>query len=322
MDTGTSAGPSRSRTTTQQVPFANQPADASTCRHLFQLELKCSTQPCCSPTVNSTKDVSSAYESVKSLVTAEAQLSGQSERALGKRKVQDAAAQFLHGSDLEPSYGTGRTIKTPVVLLLEQQKREKQDAQTRAGAITVSSSEAVELPVLHELDGSDSGSDEPLAKKHAKRGRPATGSRKTHNKGNENAPPPPTKHRSKAKKALGLGDGPADEATNHMKKAMGRRRKVASDAGPPSPTTACGGINSGGGSKVQVLQEKDAPTNVQRKRKERVKALLDASAKDENEHVPPRKKSRRADRPTGRFVVLFSLVFWPFLLWCSVVHVV
>jgi len=303
MDTGTSAGPSRPRTTAQRAPFAGQLADASTYFYIFQLELKCSSQPCSSLTVNSTKDVSSASEGAKSLVTAKAHLSGKSERALGKRKAQDAAAQFLHHSDLEPSDGTGRSIKTPVVLLLEQQKRENQDAQKRAGAITMSTSEPVEPPLLHELDGSD---DEPLAKKYAKRGRPVTGSRKKHNKGSENVPPPPTKHRSKAKKALGLGDGPADEATNHMKKTMGRRRKVAPDAGPPSPTTACGGVNSGAGSKVQVLQEKDASTNVPRKRKVRVKALLDASAKDENDHEPPRKKSRRADPPARRYAVLFS----------------
>jgi hypothetical protein len=260
----------------------------------FQFELKCSTQPCSSLTVDSTKDVSSAFE-----------------RAFGKRKVQDVGAQFLHYSDLEPSYGTGQTIKTPVVLLLE---REKQDTQRRAGAITVSTSELVEPPVLHELDGSDAESDEPLAKKYAKPGRPVSRSRKKHNKGDDSAPPLPTKHRSKAKKTL---DGPANEATNYMKKTMGRRRKVTTDAGPPSPTTACGGVNLGGGSKVQVLQEKKARTNVPRKRKERVKALLDASAKDENDHEPPRKKSRRADPPAERYAVLFSppssslgYVFW------------
>ena len=169
----------------------------------------------------------------------------------------------------------------------------------------MSTSESVEPPPpLHELDGSDSESDEPLAKKHAKRVRPVTGSRKKYNEGNENAAPPPTKSRSKAKKAL--GSGPADEATNRAEKTMGRRRKVAPDDGPPPPTTARGGVNSGGGSKVQVLREKNAPTNVPRKRKERVKALLDASAKDENEHEPPRKKSRRADPPARRYAVLFS----------------
>ena len=263
-----------------------------------QLERKCSTQPCSFPTVKSTKDAS--------LLTTKSHPSGKSKRALGKRKVQDAAAQLSRYSDVEPFCGAAPTIKSPVVLLLEQQKREKQDAQRKAGAIAVPTSEPVEPPALREVDGSGSESDEPLAKKHAKRVRPVTGSRKKHNEGNENAAPPPTKRRSKAKKALGLGDGPADEATNHMEKTTGRHRKVARDAGPPPPTTARGGVNSGGGSKVQVLREKDAPTNVPRKRKERVKALLDASGKDENEHEPPRKKSRRADPPARRYAVPFS----------------
>jgi len=291
----------------------------------FQLEPKCLTQPCSSLTVNSIKDACSASERAESLLTAKTRPSGRNKRATGKRKVQDAAALSRY-SDLEPFCGAAPTIKTPVVLLLEQQKREKQDAQRRAGAIAVSTSESVEPPALHELGESDSESDEPLAKKHAKRVRPVTGSRKKHNEGNENAAPPPTKSRSKAKKALGPGSGPADKATNHVEKTMGRRRKVAPDADPPPPTTARGGANSGSGSKVQVLREKNAPTNVPRKRKERVKALLDPSAKDENEHEPPRKKSRRADPPARRYVVLFppppsSLGLVSFL-WCSIVHVV
>ena len=169
----------------------------------------------------------------------------------------------------------------------------------------LSTSEPVEPPALHELDGSDSESDEPLAKKHTKRVRPATRTRKKRNEGNENAPPPPTKSRSKPKKTLGAG--PADEAPDHVEKAIGRHRKVAPDPGPPPLTTARGGVNSGGGSKIQVLQDKDATMNVPRKRKEHVKALLDSSAKDESEHGPPRKKSRRADAPARRYAVFFSL---------------
>ena len=267
----------------------------------FRLEQKCSTQPYSSLTVNSTKDVCSASERAKSLVTAKSHLSEKSKRALGKRAVQDAAAQPSRHSDLGPTCGAAPTIKTPGVLLLEQQKREKQEVQRRrAGAI-----EPVEPLALHELDGSDSESDEPLAKKHAKRVRPVTGSRKKHNQGNENAPPPPTKRRSRAKKAPGLGDGTVDEATDHMEKAMSRHHKVAPDAGPP-PSKTARGVSLRDGSKVQVLQEKDAPTNVPRKRKERVKALLYESAKGENEHEPPRKKSRRVDPPAGRYAVLLS----------------
>jgi hypothetical protein len=264
------------------------------------------TQPYSSFAVNTTKDVCPPS---KSRVTTKAGPSGKSKRALGKRKAQDATAELSRYSDLEPFCGEAQTIKTPVVLLLEQQKREKQDDQRRARTIAMSTSEPVEPSAQHELDGSDSELDEPLAKKNTKRVRPATGTRKKRNDGNENAPLPSTKSRSKAKKTLGLGDGPADGAPDHAEKAIGRHRKVAPDAGPPPLTTARGGVNSGGGSKIQVLQDKDAMANVPRKRKEHVKALLDASVKDESEHGPPRKKSRRADAPVRRYAVIFSPPF-------------
>jgi hypothetical protein len=69
---------------------------------------------------------------------------------------------------------------------------------------------------------------------------------------------------------------------------------------------------------VQVLQEKSTPANVPRKRKERIKTLLEPSAKDEHEHEPSRKKSRRADPLTRRYAVFFlltvdsSLSLWGF----------
>ena len=301
MDTGASAGPSRPRTTAQRVPFADQLADASAYNSNVNANIQ--TQPYSSFAVNTTKDVCPPS---KSRVTTKADPSGKNKRALGKRKVQDATAELSRYSDLEPFCGEAPTIKTPVVLLLEQQKREKQDDQRRAGTAAVSTREPVEPSAQHELDGGDSESDEPLAKKHTKRVRAATGTRKRRNEGHANAPPPPTKSRSKAKKTVGLGDGPADEAPDHVEKANGRHRKVVPDANPPPPTTARGGVNSGGGSKIQVLQDKDSTTNTPRKRKKHVKALLDASAKDESEHGPPRKKSRRADAPARRCAVLFS----------------
>ena len=85
------------------------------------------------------------------------------------------------------------------------------------------------------------------------------------------------------------------------------RRKVAPDVNsdlPPPPMTHAG-ANSSSRKKAQVLLEKNTPANAPRKRKERIKTLLDPSAKDENEHEPPRKKTRRADPSTRRYAVLF-----------------
>jgi hypothetical protein len=67
----------------------------------------------------------------------------------------------------------------------------------------------------------------------------------------------------------------------------------------------CAGVHSGGRTKVQVLQEKSVPTDTPCKRKKRFKTVLNASLEDDNEHEPPRKKSRRADPPTKRYAVLF-----------------
>jgi hypothetical protein len=72
---------------------------------------------------------------------------------------------------------------------------------------------------------------------------------------------------------------------------------VDDDISPPPPTAHVG-ANSNGKKKVQVLQEKGMPANAPRKRKDRIKTLLDPSARDENEHEPPRKKSRRTADPS------------------------
>ena len=121
-------------------------------------------------------------------------------------------------------------------------------------------------------------------------------------KGEKNAPLPPAKYKSKAKEKVSATE--ARDLDPDTVPPAARRRKVAPDAIPPPPT-ACARVNSGGGTKVQVLQEKSVPTNAPRKRKERIKTVLDASLKDDNEHEPPRKKSRRADPPSKRYAVLF-----------------
>jgi len=121
-------------------------------------------------------------------------------------------------------------------------------------------------------------------------------------KGKKNAPLPPAKHKPKAKEKVSATE--ARDLDPDTVPPAARRRKVAPDAIPPPPTT-CARVNSEGGTKVQVLQEKSVPTDAPRKRKERIKTVLDASLKDDNEHEPPRKKSRRADPPSKRYAIFF-----------------
>jgi len=291
------------------------------------------------PTVNSAKtrtvpDSSSASEKVKPSATAAPPPLGKSERALGKRNAQAAAAlPPPYPAELEPSglvsEGTARKVKSPLFLLLEKRQREKQDDQRRAGGVAAASEQAKSF-APHESDESESDdSDAPLPMKSEKRTPAVAESRTKLNKAKGSAPQPLTKRRSKAK-ALKRGVGLADEAANHAETiapprakkgsaaeervadpdtvalAVGRR-KVAPhvDADLPPPPTTHTGTNSGGSKKVQVLQEKSAPANAPRKRKERIKTLLEPSAKDEHEHEPSRKKSRRADPSTRRYAVLF-----------------
>jgi hypothetical protein len=302
------------------------------------------------PIVNSVNtrtvpDSSSASEKVKPSATAAPP--PKSERALGKRNAQAAAAlPPPYPAKLEPSglvsEGTATKVKSPLFLLLEMRQREKQDDQRRAGGVAAAASELAKSFAPHESDeGKSDDSDAPLAKKLKKRTPAVTKSRTKLNKGKGGAPQPPTKRRSKAK-AFERGVGLPDEAANRAETiapprakkgsaedrvadpdtaapAVGRR-KVAPDVDaeiPPPPTTHAGAI-SGGKKKVQVLQEKSTPANVPRKRKERIKTLLEPSAKDEHEHEPSRKKSRRADPLTRRYAVFFlvavdsSLSLWGF----------
>lgn len=287
------------------------------------------------PTVNSIKtrtvpDPSSASEKIKHPTTATPPPLGKSERALGKRNAQATAAlPPRYSAGPEPSglvsEGTARKVKSPLVLVLEKQQRERQDGQRRAGEVAAAASELAKSYAPHESDESESDdSDVPLAMKSAKRTPAVAGSRTKPNKGKGSAPQPPTGRRSKAK-ARERGVGLPDEAANRAetiappraKKGGAAEERVAdpdtvavavgrckvapdADADLPPPLTTHAGANSNGRKKVQVLQEKSTPANAPRKRKERIKTLLDPSAKDENEHEPPRKKSRRADPSTRR----------------------
>jgi hypothetical protein len=112
-------------------------------------------------------------------------LPGKSERALGKCRATDAAASLQPCpdepqplDDLEHVSRPINTIKTPLVLMLEEQQQERQGAQRKAGeATSLKSGHANNAAVKstkslapHELDGSDADdSDVPLAKKHARR---------------------------------------------------------------------------------------------------------------------------------------------------------
>ena len=311
------------------------------------------------PTVNCVKtptapDSSPASKKVKPSATTAPPPLGKSERAVGKCNAQAAAAlPPPHPAELEPSgpvsEGTARKVKSPLFLLLEKRQREKHDDQRRAGGVAAAPSELAKSFAPHESDGGESDdSDAPLAMKLDKRAPAVAESRTKLNKGKGNAPQPPTKRRSKAK-ALERGVGLPDEAANRgetiappkAKKGSAAAEERAADPGtvalavgkvardvdadlPPPPPTHTG-ANSGVRKKVQVLQEKTAPANAPRKRKERIKTLLEPSAKDEHEHEPSRKKSRRADPSTSRCAVLFLFTVnsslsensWSFIFcWC------
>jgi hypothetical protein len=153
---------------------------------------------------------------------------------------------------------------------------------------------------IKALIGDDSDdSDVPLAKKFLKHGRALAGAL-TLDK--EDAPQPPKKRRSKAK-APGPASGPSNTTVNPSTTSEVLKRKEQTVADPPYPPITHG-VDSGGRRKVQVLQEKTAPTNTPQKRKKRVR-----SAKDESEHTqePRRKKSRRADTATRYARPLFRL---------------
>jgi hypothetical protein len=281
-------------------------------------------------TVNTNKTQTASHSSSdKPPVTPVPPPVGKSERVIGKRKAQAAATlPPRYSAETGPSDRASecgvKQIKSPLFLLLEKQQRQKQDAQRRARGIAALVSEPVESHALQDLDGSEyDDSDVPLALKHAKRTSTVAESHTKLNKGKGSASRPSTKRKSKAK-ALALRADPPDEAANcaetirppRGKKASAsaeqdanpdtvtlavRRRKVAPDMDDdilPPPPTAHVGANSNGKKKVQVLQEKSALANAPRKRKDRVKTLLDPSARDENEHEPPRKKSRRTADPS------------------------
>jgi hypothetical protein len=145
---------------------------------------------------------------------------------------------------------------------------------------------------LEESDSDDS--DVPLAKKHAERARlPSNVSPKLGNS-KKDEPLPPKKRRAAKAKALPAGDDVPDKASS--------RTEVKQAAQVPLPT------NPGGAGKVQMLQEKSAPTNVPRKRKERTKTMIDTTkCEKEHEHEPPKKRSRRAAPVVG--CVVFSFFF-------------
>jgi hypothetical protein len=236
MNTGASAGPSRTRTPApERIPFADQLANASAYYFVISSRIQRPTLSCPSSSVNAMK------------------------------------SPFAPPSRL-PLGG----IEAP---------QSKQTPNIRMEQITPS--------VLHEQVGNDSDdSDVPLAKKFLKRTKLI--------QDKEDAPQPPKKRRPRAK-ASGPAKDPSDMVTNPSKTTETLRRKVQTVADiPPPPITQ--EVDSGGGRSVQVLQEKTAPTNAPRKRKQRVR-----SAKDESEHMqgPPRKKRRRADATTRYAYPLF-----------------
>ncbi len=257
---------------------------------------------------------------------------GKAESALGRCKAKPADVLTSRYSDESKLSGeepvSKPTKKSPAFMMLERQRREKQDGQTKGREFTALEGElvngvGVKPLLLHDLSESSSGSDVPLAKKHAaaksKFARVLEGTHKKPRTGKEEAFSLTTKKRGRPKvKALrGPAEDTSDKATNvtetvgtGLKKkkkpnvaeeegaepetvplAAPRRRKVAPNADPlPPPMTTHIEIDSGGdGRNVQVLQEKSASASakVPHKRRERVKAAVDKEDKnddDENEH--------------------------------------
>jgi hypothetical protein len=200
-------------------------------------------------------------------------------RALGKCKVKPTAVLTPRYSDeLEHSGGehVTKSTKSPALLLLERQGREKQDGRSKGQGFAAPEIEqvngagvkAMRPSLLYDLSGSGSDSGVPLAKKHAaaksKRARSLAGTRTKPKTSKEEAPPLPTKKRGRPKvKALPRpAEDPSDKVTNitetvdtgpRRKKpgvaevgdaesetvplAFPRRRKVAPNADPPPPTT-------------------------------------------------------------------------------------
>ena len=238
---------------------------------------------------------------------------GKSEKTLGKRKTKRADPPPRYSeehqvADEAPVHSV-KTIKPPLVLALERQKREKQDDQKRRVTNPLPHVQTVESevpqrpplatkqtvpPAQRELEESDSDdSDVPLAK-HAERARLPSNAPPKLGNSKEDEPLLPKKRRAAKAKTLPAGDDVSDKASS--------RTKVKQAAQAPLPT------NPGGAGKVQVLQEKSAPTNVPRKRKERTKTMIDTTkGEKEHEHEPPKKRSRRAAPVVG--CVFFSFVF-------------
>ena len=295
IDTGT-AGPSRPRAAVQRRSFADQLADASAHHFLLQLEHKRPTQPYPSFSVNTIKtqtvpDPCSSSIKVRPVVPAmpgTPPLPGKNKRALGKRKVN------LEPSDGEPMCAT-ESIKLPAVIALERQQREQQER--------------------HDLGGSDSDSDVPLAKKNVaakpKRARTPAGTLTKSGKRKEDGPPPPKKRsKSKVKAPLVPTEDPSEQATNFTETVgTGLREKNTSNAHSET-TTRIGTDLNDHERNTQVLQEKTVPVKVPRKRKDHTEAALDKIDNNNNEdtHGPPEKKRRRANN-TARCAFLFSSLF-------------
>ncbi|KAI0287881.1 hypothetical protein BC826DRAFT_1041928 [Russula brevipes] len=157
---GSSAGPSRPRDAATRMPLADQLADA----------------------INSCKTQAAPVSTPM-----------KSKRALGKCRATGAAASLQPYSDkpqplddLEHVSKPINTIKTPLVPMPQEQQRERQGTQRKAGEATSLKSghanannaavKSTKSLAPHELDGSDADdSDVPLAKKHARRLRTLSG---------------------------------------------------------------------------------------------------------------------------------------------------
>jgi hypothetical protein len=314
MDTGTSAGLSLPQTAAQRKPFADQLADASELSLYIPTERKWLTQRLLSLTVNTAQTPTvpdSCVPSVKGEHADPATLlgtlpqKGKSERTLGKCKAQPAGALLSRYPDELKPYDAGPVIKCPAIMVLERQQGEKQDGQMNGRGFVVPECEQVNgagveeriPPLLHDLSGSSSDSDIPLAKyaaANSKRARSLAGTRTKPKTGKKDVSPLPTKKRGRprVKALLEPAEDPFDKATN-ITETVG--------TGPR---------------RMKVLQEKTAPAKVPCKRKEHAKTSLDRDDNnngDEREHerTPPRKRRRRADL-TARYAIFSSDRDWCF----------
>jgi hypothetical protein len=230
-----------------------------------------------------------------------------SEKTLAKRKKKGAVNPPPHCIEAceVPSEMTRpvKTIKPPLVLTLEGQQ-EKHDAKKRTGTAPALWSDQSNNtgdkgtrppPVRHELEKSDSeDSDIPLAQLHVKHNRLPTDARA---KSREGEPLPSKKRRSTKTKTLPAGNDASDEAPSLTEV------KLAAHS-PPRTKRARARIIAGGVGEARIPQEKSAPANAPRKRKERAKPMTDThKGEKELEHEPPRKR-RRAD-PVVRYTRFF-----------------